>query len=156
MINRIDAARRSWNMSCVRSSNTRPEMVVRHLAHGLGYRFRLHRRTLPGTPDLVFPSLRAVVFVHGCFWHRHPGCQKASTPATRTDFWVEKFAANRRRDEKVQQYLLADGWNVEVVWECEVRDKDALAHRLTACLRPLKAAANPALLEVCRAGRTDS
>jgi DNA mismatch endonuclease (patch repair protein) len=126
-------------MSRVRSSDTRPELEVRRLVHRLGYRFRLHRRTLPGTPDLVFPSLRAVIFVHGCFWHRHAGCSKTSTPTTRPDFWAEKFETNQRRDEKVRQALLNDGWNVDVIWECEVLDKSALSRRLTAFLQPLKA-----------------
>jgi len=139
MTDRIDVVRRSWNMSRVRSFDTRPELEVRRLVHRLGYRFRLHRRTLPGTPDLVFPCLRAVIFVHGCFWHRHAGCSKASTPATRPDFWAKKFETNQRRDEKVKQALLSDGWNVEVIWECEVRDKNALSRRLTAFLQPLKA-----------------
>lgn len=138
MADRIDADRRSWNMSRVRSTDTRPELEVRRLAHSLGYRFRLHRKTLPGTPDLVFPSLRAVIFVHGCFWHRHAGCPKASMPATRREFWAEKLEANRLRDEKAQRSLLDEGWKVAVVWECEVREKIALGHRLTEFLQPLK------------------
>lgn len=134
MADRLDAAARSVNMSRVRSANTRPELHVRSLLHRLGYRFRLHRRTLPGTPDLVFPSRRAVIFVHGCFWHRHAGCPKASIPATRPEFWAEKFEANAARDERVQRALAAEDWRVEVVWECEMRDREALTLRLISFL----------------------
>lgn len=134
MADRIDAERRSLNMSRVRSSDTRPELEVRRLVHRLGYRFRLHRRSLPGTPDLAFPSRRAVIFVHGCFWHRHPGCRKATTPATRRDFWAEKFEANQCRDERVRRQLVDQGWRVEVVWECELRDKETLGRRLASFL----------------------
>src|SRR5262245_38802686 len=98
MADRIDTARRSWNMSRVRSSSTAPELRVRQLAHSLGFRYRLHRRDLPGRPDLVFPGLRTVVFVHGCFWHRHAGCAKTTTPSTRSQFWRRKFAENEERD----------------------------------------------------------
>jgi len=142
MVDRIDAARRSFNMSRVRSVDTRPEMEVRRLLHKLGYRFRLHRRSLPGRPDLVFPSRRAAIFVHGCFWHRHAGCRKASMPSTRAEFWAEKFASNEARDERVQCALVDEGWRVEVVWECEVRDSDTLARRLISFLGvPVPAAA---------------
>lgn len=134
MADRIDPERRSLNMSRVKSANTRPELEVRTLLHRLGYRFRLHRRSLPGTPDLVFPSRRAVIFVHGCFWHRHAGCPKSSTPATRTEFWAEKFEANQARDARVRRALAADGWRVEVVWECEIRDRETLAQRLISFL----------------------
>lgn len=95
-------------------------MAVRRAAHRLGYRFRLHRRSLPGRPDLVFPSRRAAIFVHGCFWHRHGGCRKASTPKTRVEFWEAKFARNVERDAEVQQRLRAAGWRVLVIWECEI------------------------------------
>ena len=109
-------------MRAVRSKDTTPELAVRKLAHALGYRFRLHRRELPGSPDLVFPGRRKVVFVHGCFWHRHAGCARgASTPATRRGFWEAKFARNVARDRRDRRRLRAAGWGVMVVWECQTR-----------------------------------
>lgn len=102
----------------------------------MGLRFRLHRKDLLGTPDLVFPKHKTVVFVHGCFWHRHPDCRKASTPKSRTEYWQEKFAANITRDEIVAEKLEAMGWRVEVVWECETRDQDALRRRIESILDP--------------------
>lgn len=108
-------------MALVRSSDTKPERVVRKLAHGLGYRFRLRRRDLPGSPDLVFPGRRAVIFVHGCFWHRHdaPGCWRSRLPKTRPEFWVPKLNGNVARDAGVEAELRERGWRVLVVWECE-------------------------------------
>ena len=117
-------------MSRVRGKDTRPEIVVRQVAHALGLRFRLQRKDLPGRPDLVFPKRRLALFVHGCFWHRHEGCTKASTPKTRAEFWADKFAANVARDRSVTEKLVEAGWRVEVVWECETRDRVALAERL--------------------------
>ncbi|KAA2235585.1 very short patch repair endonuclease [Salinarimonas soli] len=114
-------------MSRIRGRDTKPEMVVRSVAHALGRRFRLQRRDLPGTPDLVFPRSRAVIFVHGCFWHRHSGCRKASTPSTRREFWEEKFARNVVRDAANERKLRAMGWAVLVIWECETRDRERLA-----------------------------
>src|SRR4051812_5907882 len=99
-------------MSKVRSGDTKPEMVVRRLLHGEGYRYRLHDRRLPGSPDIVFASRRKAIFVHGCFWHRHPGCRRATTPKTRTSFWEAKFAANVARDQRQLQSLDKLGWNV--------------------------------------------
>lgn len=116
----MDPAARSALMGRIRGVDTGPEMTVRRAAHRLGYRFRLHRRSLPGSPDLVFPSRRAAIFVHGCFWHRHEGCRKASTPKTRVEFWQAKFARNVERDAEVQERLRAAGWRVLVVWECEI------------------------------------
>jgi DNA mismatch endonuclease (patch repair protein) len=126
-------AERSELMSRVRQKNTKPEIVVRQLLHGMGYRFRLHYRELPGTPDVVFPGLRKAIFVHGCFWHRHPGCRRASTPKTRGDFWQSKFAANQARDARKIAELEALGWTTIVVWECEIRDAD-LPGRMRAFL----------------------
>jgi DNA mismatch endonuclease (patch repair protein) len=123
-------------MGRVAQKGSAPEMVVRRALHRAGLRFRLHRRDLPGTPDLVLPRWRAVVFVHGCFWHRHPGCPAASMPATRAFFWAEKFAANVARDRRVQAALKAAGWNVHVVWECETRSGSWKAPLLAALDRP--------------------
>ncbi len=122
-------------MASVRSRDTVPEMVVRRLAHRLGFRFRLHRKDLPGSPDLVFPRYGAVVFVHGCFWHRHKGCRYASTPKSRTEYWSEKFRKNVARDRRAKGALRGMGWRVLVVWECETRDDEALAPRLRRFLR---------------------
>lgn len=114
-------------MSRVRSKHTLPEIRVRRAAHSLGLRFRLHRADLPGRPDLVFPKHKIVVFVHGCFWHRHPGCSKATIPKSREDFWCAKFERNVNRDRAAIEALGAAGWKAEVIWECETRDADSLA-----------------------------
>ena len=116
-------------MAGIRSKNTKPEMVVRRFLHGQGYRYRLHRKDLPGTPDLVLPKYQAVIFVHGCFWHGHD-CRYYRLPKTRTAFWAEKIAGNRSRDEKNQRLLEAEGWRVIVVRECEIRDNQAWEQRL--------------------------
>lgn len=124
---------RSERMSRVRSKDTKPEMHVRRLAHSLGYRYRLHRRDLPGTPDLVFPSRRKVIFVHGCFWHRHAGCPNTRWPKSKLDFWKPKLEANKKRDIKHKRQLTRLGWRYLVVWECEVRD-DSLDKRIVEFL----------------------
>lgn len=117
-------------MGRVRGKDTRPEMIVRSTAHAMGYRFRLHRRDLSGSPDLVFPSKRSVVFVHGCFWHRHPACRRASNPGTRSDFWQAKFQRNVNRDRRNEAELTAAGWRVLVIWECETKNVELLRHKL--------------------------
>jgi DNA mismatch endonuclease (patch repair protein) len=126
MTDRLTPAERSALMSRVRGKDTRPELAVRRLLHGLGFRFRLHRRDLPGTPDLVLPKYNAVVMVHGCFWHGHRGCKAATVPKTRTDYWLEKIAANRRRDARDSRRLRRLGWKVVVVWQCETKNSEAL------------------------------
>lgn len=113
-------------MSQVRSKNTSPEMRVRQLAHAMGFRFRLHRKNLPGKPDLVFPRYRVAFFVHGCFWHRHSNCAKASTPKSQTDFWTSKFERNVERDRRNEEALNALGWRVLVIWECETKTDDEI------------------------------
>ena len=123
-------------MAAIRGRDTKPELLVRSIAHRLGYRFRLHRRDLPGRPDLVFPGRRKVVFVHGCFWHQHPGCRYATRPATRTEFWAAKLDGNRERDARVRRELEGMGWGVLVVWECETREPEAVGARLAAFLGP--------------------
>ena len=117
----VDPVTRSRMMSGIKSKNTRPELAVRQFLHARGLRYRLHARELPGRPDLVFPSRRAVVFVHGCFWHRHQNCRYATTPATRTEFWLAKFRDNVNRDFRNRDALLALGWRPFVIWECETR-----------------------------------
>lgn len=127
---------RSRCMASIRSKNTRPELTVRSLVHRMGYRFRLHRRELPGKPDLVFVSRRSVIFVHGCFWHQHAGCRLASKPATRAEFWKGKFEANLSRDSRVRRKLIAMGWRVLVIWECETRDLVELQKWIRLFLEP--------------------
>lgn len=122
--------KRSALMARVRHKHSKPEMAVRRMAHRLGYRFRLHRRDLPGTPDLVFPSLRKVIFVHGCFWHRHKGCNRTTSPKTRREYWAEKFLANKTRDKTKQRQLKIAGWEVLVIWECQTFDSNELMQRL--------------------------
>ena len=121
---------RSRNMAAIRGKDTIPELKVRSLLHHLGYRFRLHRRDLPGTPDVVMPKHKTVIFVHGCFWHRHPGCRYATTPKNRPEFWALKFKVNSERDQRQQEQLKVLGWRVEIVWECELRDMVTLTDRL--------------------------
>lgn len=131
MVDLLTPAQRSRLMSRVRAKDTKPELVVRRLTHSLGYRFRLHRRDLPGTPDLVFPSRRSVILVHGCFWHRHAKCSKTTTPSTRTKFWNDKFAANVSRDSNTRRALIDRGWRVLTIWECQTKDVVSLQRRIT-------------------------
>jgi DNA mismatch endonuclease (patch repair protein) len=128
-------------MSRVRSKNTTPEWKVRRLAHGMGYRYRLHVVGVCGRPDLVFPSRRKVILVHGCFWHRHPdpACWRVRVPKSRTEFWLKKFADNVARDQAVLEGLANDGWEALVVWECELRDEVAVRARIAAFLGPAHA-----------------
>jgi len=120
----LTPAQRSERMSRVHGRDTKPEMSVRRIVHGMGYRFRLHRKDLPGRPDIVLPRHRAVIFVHGCFWHRHeePSCALARMPKSRLEFWEPKLEANRLRDIRTKEALEAAGWRVLVIWECEVKD----------------------------------
>ena len=124
----LTTEQRSERMSRVRGKDSKPELVVRRLVHSLGCRYRLHRRELPGTPDLVFGPRRKVIFVHGCFWHRHPdpNCKLARMPKSRLDFWRPKLEGNRERDLKNQAELARMGWQSLVVWECQTKDIDAL------------------------------
>ncbi|MGB5133824.1 MAG: DNA mismatch endonuclease Vsr [Prochlorococcaceae cyanobacterium] len=130
-------AQRSRNMAAIRGRDTGPERQVRRLLHRMGFRFRLHRRDLPGTPDIVMPRFRTVILVHGCFWHRHPGCRFSTTPRTRSEFWQEKFRRNVERDHRQRTEIEALGWSVIVVWECELRDPRSLEKRLGGQLRPM-------------------
>jgi DNA mismatch endonuclease (patch repair protein) len=116
-------------MQRVKGKDTQPEKIVRSLLHRLGYRFRLHRKDLPGTPDIVFPRRRLALFVHGCFWHGH-GCRIGQPPKSRLDYWQPKIEGNRARDQRKEAALAAAGWRVAVVWQCELSDRDSLADRL--------------------------
>lgn len=128
----VERATRSRIMARVGSRDTKPELVLRRALHARGFRYRLHVRKLPGTPDMVFHRFRAVCFVHGCFWHRHSGCSRATDPATRAEFWQAKFRANVERDCKMRKKLLESGWRVAVVWECALRGE--LANRTVETL----------------------
>lgn len=117
---------RSEIMGRVHGKDTRPEMLVRRLVHSLGYRYRLHRKDLPGRPDMAFPGRRKVIFIHGCFWHRHEGCALARMPKSRVDFWNQKLEGNKARDQRNVQLLRDAGWDVLTVWECQLRDTATL------------------------------
>ena len=120
MADTLSPERRSWNMARITGRNTRPEVALRSLLHGAGFRFRLHDSNLPGKPDIVLKRHKTVVFVHGCFWHRHGGCKNATMPSTRTEFWSEKFQRTIERDERKAGGLRSLGWNVVTVWECDI------------------------------------
>lgn len=119
----VDRVTRSRMMSGIRGKDTKPERIVRDFLHHAGLRFRLHTK-LPGKPDLVLPKYRTVIFVHGCFWHRHAGCRFTTTPASNTEFWREKFAANVQRDARVKRQLEEQRWWVEVVWSCQLSESE--------------------------------
>ena len=121
-------------MARVKGKSTKPEIIVRQMAHRLGYRFRLHRRNLPGTPDIVFPRLKLALFVDGCFWHRHENCRFAYNPKTNVEFWTRKFENNVLRDKKVKKELREMGWRVATIWECETADAASLRRTLSAIL----------------------
>jgi len=129
---------RSRMMSGIRGKNTRPELLIRRILFAAGYRFRLHRKDLPGTPDIVLSKYRAVIFIHGCFWHMHDGCRFAKIPSSRKQFWRRKLAGNRERDRRSIDELMAAGWRVLVVWECMTRSEtscNALSQRLDSWLQ---------------------
>lgn len=126
----FSTAKRSEVMSHIRGKDTKPERIVRTILHKLGYRFRLHDHRLPGKPDIVLKRYRTVVFVHGCFWHRHGGCRLAYTPKTRREFWLGKLESNVKRDARVKMQLQKLGWTVIVVWECDLDSPQKLATRL--------------------------
>ncbi len=136
MADTLSPSDRSERMSVIRSRNTKPEIIIRRLLHRIGYRFRLHRRDLPGKPDIVLPRYNTVIFVHGCFWHQHddPKCRLARLPKSRLDFWGPKLAANHHRDQIAVAKLEASGWRVLVVWECELPDSEQVENKLRAFL----------------------
>ena len=142
MADKLTPERRSANMAAIRAKGMKPEMAVRRLVHAMGYRYRLHRKDLPGKPDLVFGPRRKVIFVHGCFWHRHkdPDCKIARLPKSRLDYWLPKLERNVARDAAAREALEAAGWDVFEVWECQIKrgDLDALADRLRDFLGPVK------------------
>lgn len=121
MVDRLTPERRSWNMSRIKGKDTKPELLLRSLLHQKGFRFRIHDKRLPGKPDIVLPRHKTVILVHGCFWHRHPNCLYASTPKSREKFWLKKFEDTIRRDKKQETKLKKEGWNLIIVWECELK-----------------------------------
>jgi len=129
-VDNLSRAERSEIMARVRSTDTRPEMLVRKMVYALGYRYRLHARDLPGHPDIVFRKRAKVIFVHGCFWHRHAGCALARLPKSRLDFWLPKLEGNRKRDERNKRQLQRTGWKVLTIWECQLNRPARLADRI--------------------------
>lgn len=132
----LTSEKRSWNMSRIRGENTKPELAVRSMLHRMGYRFRISNKTLPGKPDIVLPKYRAVIFVHGCFWHRHHGCKYTYTPKSRLDFWGQKFEGNIMRDKNNLSLLKKAGWLPIIVWECEIKhNADIVLGRVSGILQ---------------------
>ncbi|MFC1829861.1 very short patch repair endonuclease [Thermodesulfobacteriota bacterium] len=134
----ISKEKRSWNMSRIKGKNTKPELVVRSFLHKMGYRFRLHRKDLPGKPDIVLKKYNTVIFVHGCFWHRHKDCKYAYMPKSRVKFWKEKFAGTIKRDREHQKQLREISWNVKTIWECETHNLETLKAKLEDILERKK------------------
>lgn len=139
-------------MAAITGKNTQPELALRRFLHALGYRFRLHRKDLPGKPDIVMPRLRTCIFVHGCFWHRHAGCRYATTPKTRSEFWAEKFLRNVERDLVNVRALEALGWKVMIVWECEIRQGGGRLLELHHALQVANRALSQRGLAIAKAG----
>lgn len=131
MVDNLSRDRRSWNMSRIRSKDTKPEIIIRSLLHKMGYRFRLHRKDLPGKPDIVLPKYKTVVFVHGCFWHRHRGCKRCTTPTSNQSYWLKKLNRNIEKDKLHKMQLRKSNWKVLVIWECETKNLDKLTNKLS-------------------------
>ena len=129
-MDKLTKEKRSWNMSRIKGKDTKPEIRVRSFLHRLGYRFRLHKKDLPGKPDIVLPKHKTIIFVHGCFWHRHKGCKYSYNPKSRVTFWEEKFESNVRRDKIKIQQLKGKGWKVIIVWECQTKNSSDLESAL--------------------------
>jgi DNA mismatch endonuclease (patch repair protein) len=132
----LSLTERSVRMSRVKGKDTKPELAVRSLVHRMGFRYRLHVRSLPGQPDMVFSSKKRVIFVHGCFWHRHTGCALCRMPKSKLDFWKPKLEGNRQRDLRNQSKLRRTGWRILTIWECQVGDEDKMKQRVMKFLRP--------------------
>lgn len=131
----LSKSQRSYCMSRIRAKDTKPEIIVRRILHRLGYRFRLHRRDLPGAPDIVLPRYRFAIFVHGCFWHQHPGCRRATLPVSNVEYWTDKLAWNITRSNEAIAVLEQSGWRIAVVWECETKDLEALRLKIIRFLQ---------------------
>lgn len=137
MADHLSTERRSWAMSRVKSKNTSPELRVRSILHRLGYRYRLHVGKMPGKPDIVLPKHRTVLFVHGCFWHRHPGCSRSSVPKTNTAFWLRKFEKTESRDREADIVLRQRGWLTVTIWECHTKNSQSLESLIADVLPPV-------------------
>ncbi len=135
MTDTLSPNERSKRMSLIRGKDSSPELKLRRLVHGMGFRYRLHVKDLPGKPDLVFPSRRAVIFMHGCFWHRHPGCKLARMPKSKLDFWRPKLEGNRERDLRNQEMLKKLGWHVLIIWECEMENIEKVYNKVREFLQ---------------------
>ena len=149
----FDKKTRSKIMSRVKQKDTKPEMIVRRILHGMSYRFRLHRKDLPGKPDIVLPKYKAVIFVYGCFWHGHD-CPRGKLPGTRREFWENKISGNRERDLRVEKELEALGYRIAIVWQCRIKDKEELSTELRQFLDG--GAGHGAKAEAGRSGKTAS
>ena len=134
MVDTISKSKRSWNMSRISSRNTRPEVRVRKNLHKLGYRFRIHRKDLPGKPDIILPKFDLAIQVHGCFWHSHEGCKSSGTPKSNVGFWESKLSGTKERDIKNKKMLEDIGWRVEIIWECDTKDPDKLTKLLESII----------------------
>lgn len=134
-MDKLTKERRSQNMAAIRSKGMKPEMAVRSLVHRMGYRFRLHRKDLPGVPDLVFPSLKRVILVHGCFWHQHPGCREGRLPKSRQEYWTPKLHRNVERDDLNARLLREAGWKVLTIWECEIKGGAAVKRKISRFMK---------------------
>lgn len=136
MVDHLTKNMRSWNMSRIRSRHTKPEVIVRSLLHRSGYRFRINNSKLPGCPDIVLPKYKTVIFVHGCFWHRHEHCPKATTPSSNKEYWGNKFRKNVLRDNEVKNELEKFNWRIIIIWECEVtNDPLSVLSRIVLALK---------------------
>lgn len=142
-MDKLSPEQRSRNMAAVKGKDTRPEIRVRKMLHNLGYRFRLHRKDLPGKPDIVLPKHRLCFFVHGCFWHQHPGCKRSTIPESNKDFWLTKFEGTRKRDIQAKNELEKLGWHVCVIWECETKRHVVLKEVIKKCFDNLCALSLP-------------
>jgi len=130
MADHLSTEMRSWNMSRIRSKNTKPEIIVRSLLHRMGYRFRLHQKKLPGTPDIVLRKYKTVIFVNGCYWHRHKGCKRCTTPSENQDYWLPKFERRIQKDRENIRELKKLGWKIIVVWECEIKNEKKILKKI--------------------------
>ena len=135
MADTISPKHRSWNMSRVRSKDTKPEIKIRSMLHAKGFRFRKNVKNLPGVPDIVLPKYKAIIFVHGCFWHQHKGCVKSHIPKSNVEFWTEKLGKNVVRDKKHNKELKQSGWRILTIWECEIKDLVKLERKLKKFLK---------------------
>ena len=130
MTDNLTPEKRSWNMGLIRSRDTKPERLVRHILHSHGYRFRLHRKDLPGKPDIILPRYNTAIFVNGCFWHQHQGCKRSNIPKSNLNYWINKLSRNVQRDKENKRMLKKAGWKILIIWECECKAPDKLVAKL--------------------------